>query len=441
MSNQSLQLAFVADDFTGSTDALEQLSLAGLRTALFTAFPSPAQLLASGPLDAIGIATHARSLDPGTMDAQLRPLFTALRRLAPRHVHYKVCSTFDSSPTVGSIGRAMEIGHEVFGGRFVPIVVGAPRLGRYCAFGHLFARVGIGSDGPIHRLDRHPVMSRHPITPAYDADLRDHLARQTERRVALLNFLALDRSREETLAALENLLRDRPDAVLCDALTDSHLARVGELLQREAAHGAPLFSVGSSAIEMALASTVAGAPARPAWPTPRVAPLVLALSGSVSSVTSRQIAWAEAHGFTVCTVDLSAALRGEITATVIDDVCAQFAAGRSVVLTTSRGEIDPTLAALPPTARGRLGTVLGLAARAILARVPVARLLVSGGDSSSYAATALGVEALTMLAPLTAGAPLCRVRAPGSPLDGREIVFKGGQVGAEDFFGRVARGS
>jgi hypothetical protein len=38
------------------------------------------------------------------------------------------------------------------------------------------------------------------------------------------------------------------------------------------------------------------------------------------------------------------------------------------------------------------------------------------------------------------GVPLCRAHAPGSPADGLEVNFKGGQVGAEDYFGAVARG-
>jgi uncharacterized protein YgbK (DUF1537 family) len=42
-----------------------------------------------------------------------------------------------------------------------------------------------------------------------------------------------------------------------------------------------------------------------------------------------------------------------------------------------------------------------------------------------------------MLAPLAPGAPLCRAAAPGSPVDGIEINFKGGQVGAPDYFGTV----
>jgi uncharacterized protein YgbK (DUF1537 family) len=53
----------------------------------------------------------------------------------------------------------------------------------------------------------------------------------------------------------------------------------------------------------------------------------------------------------------------------------------------------------------------------------------------------LGIEALEMIAPLTPGAPLCRAIAPGTAVDGLELVFKGGQVGAENYFESVKAGT
>ena len=52
----------------------------------------------------------------------------------------------------------------------------------------------------------------------------------------------------------------------------------------------------------------------------------------------------------------------------------------------------------------------------------------------------LSIEALEMVAPLVAGAPLCRVLAPGHDLDGREVVLKGGQMGGPSFFSQVRAG-
>ena len=61
--------------------------------------------------------------------------------------------------------RVIDVAADIFpGAPFVPLVVGAPVLGRFCVFGNLFARFG-REPGP-YRLDRHPSMSRHPTTPA-----------------------------------------------------------------------------------------------------------------------------------------------------------------------------------------------------------------------------------------------------------------------------------
>src|SRR6185295_9525034 len=115
------------------------------------------------------------------MEAILRPALNALQNLGAPHVHYKVCSTFDSSPKIGSIGRVIDVAVEIFKGPFVPLLVAAPALGRYCVFGNLFAQ--LGQEGEAFRLDRHPSMGRHPVTPADESDLRLHLARQTGKTI------------------------------------------------------------------------------------------------------------------------------------------------------------------------------------------------------------------------------------------------------------------
>jgi uncharacterized protein YgbK (DUF1537 family) len=185
----ALKLSFYGDDFTGSTDALESLALAGLRTMLFTSVPTPVQLAEHRDLDAFGVAGMTRAMGPQEMERELRPALVALRELGAPNVHYKVCSTFDSSPTVGSIGRVIDIAWEIFEPRFVPMLVGAPALGRYCIFGNLFARCGTESEP--YRLDRHPSMSRHPVTPMNEADLRVHLCKQTSKSIGLFDIVQL----------------------------------------------------------------------------------------------------------------------------------------------------------------------------------------------------------------------------------------------------------
>lgn len=444
MSSQ-LRLAFYGDDFTGSTDVLEVLTRAGLRTVLFVDPPTPEKLRAFGQLDAVGVAGVTRSLGPALMASHLRHALPALRALGAPHVHYKVCSTFDSSPAVGSIGCAIDVGAEVFGARFVPVVVGAPALGRYCVFGNLFARMGIGSEGAIHRLDRHPSMSRHPVTPADESDLRQHLGRQTQRRIGLVDVLQLAKPPAETERALAAQLTAGAEIVLFDGLTAEHLSRIGALLDARASRAAPLFSVGSSGVESALTAVwreQGQLPPSPIWRgASRAAPL-LVVSGSCSPVTAGQIDWAAANGFATVALAANDALDGLPAAfgAALQETSEHLRAGRNVVLHSSRGETDARVLALPAEERGRLGAALGGIAREAIAATRIRRLLVAGGDTSSYAAATLGIEALEMIAPLGPGAPLCRAHAPGSPVDGLEVVFKGGQVGAVDYFGAVAAG-
>ena len=171
-----LLLAYYGDDFTGSTDAMEAMTAAGVPTVLFLEPPARALLERFPGVRCVGLAGSSRGRSPEWMRAHLPAAFASLAALGAPILQYKVCSTFGSSPAVGSIGCAIDLGVPHRHGRWSPMVVGVPRLRRYQAFGNLFASV----DGACYRLDRHPTMSRHPVTPMRESDLRIHLRAQTE---------------------------------------------------------------------------------------------------------------------------------------------------------------------------------------------------------------------------------------------------------------------
>src|SRR5262249_37258401 len=87
-----------------------------------------------------------------------------------------------------------------------------------------------------------------------------------------------------------------------------------------------------------------------------------------------------------------------------------------------------------------IGPALGQMLRNVIGNEPVRRVIVAGGDTSGAVAPGRGIESLEMVGELARGSPLCRVSAPGSPGDGIEITFKGGQIGRVDFFGQVRNG-
>ena len=438
VKERNILLAFYGDDFTGSTDALEFMSRAGAKTVLFIEPPAKEQLAKHPGLQAFGVAGMTRAMAPAEMEQVLLPAFKQLKKCGARHIHYKVCSTFDSSPLVGSIGKAIDVGAAVFKNKFTPLLVAAPALGRYCLFGNLFARMGIGSDGAIHRLDRHPSMSKHPVTPADESDLRVHLSRQTDKQSGLLDITQLAKKKELITKEIDKLAKQN-DIILFDAVDQQQLLLIGELIDEQAKSGT-LFSVGSSGIEMALGQYWNEQKIlQPVteWERPGKSAPLLVVSGSCSPVSTAQIEWAKANDFAEVIVD-TAAICADDKKSMGNSIWAaqvQLQEGKSVIVHTN-GSVKPSK--LLPADKS--GPALGSIAKEIAAQKLFSRLVIAGGDTSSYAARAMGIESVEMIAPLAPGAPLCKANAPGSPVDGLEVNFKGGQVGGEDYYGVLLNG-
>lgn len=431
-----LLLSYYGDDLTGSTDVMEAMELHGIETVLFVDLPTEAQRERFATCRVIGLAGTSRSQTPDWMDAHLPTAFHWLRETGAPLCHYKVCSTFDSAPEIGSIGRAIDIGAAVFGQEATLLVVGAPELNRYTAFGELFA----GFRGVNHRIDRHPVMRHHPVTPMDEANLTRHLGRQTDKRIGLVDLVALRRA--DAADAIEVAVADNA-VVMLDVLDTETQAAVGGHLWR--LRDRMPFVAGSSGVEYALVAPGAGTPlaaARVHFPPPGSRGPVAAVSGSVSPTTERQIAHACEHGFGAVALDPLALTEGSAATAIAAAVEAGsrvLEQGRSVVLYTGTGSRDVAAAAVDGH---RLGTALGTILLHLVRRHGLRRACVSGGDTSSHAIRALRLYALQCLYPLpnSPGSPLCRGFSEDAATDGLEVAFKGGQVGTDAYFCQVRDG-
>lgn len=426
---------YYGDDFTGSTDVLEQLASNGVSAALFLSPPNAAQLQQFPDIQAFGIAGDSRSRSPEWMSANLPAIFAALRSFHAPITHYKVCSTFDSSPQHGSIGRAIELGITAFDPTFVPVLVGSPHLRRFVLDGELFAAA---PDGGIHRIDRHP-MSHHPVTPMTEPNLCHHLAWQTSLPIGLIAHAHLNSLASATLELEAQSAAHR--IVLFDTIDPSSLNVIGKLLwQRACQH--QLFSASSSGLTSALIaawrrSNLISDPPKP-QPITRANPLLI-VSGSCSPATAQQIRWALAHGFHGIPIDPSLLLSTPETSIAYHDqliasASAHLRRGEDTILYTALG------ASTSPTAGESLGIALGQLLNRLLAQTPVTRVILCGGDTSSHAVKQLGISALTWEASLQPGAPLSRAHYANSNKRYPELILKGGQIGTEDFF-HIARGS
>lgn len=442
MAETDLLLSYYGDDLTGSTDVMEALELGGVPTVLFTGRPDSSLLARFSHCRAMGLAGTSRSETPAWMDENLTPAFDWLKSLGAAITHYKVCSTFDSSSGIGNIGRAIEIGRKVFGQDSVPLLVGAPQLKRYTAFGNLFAAYR----GQTYRIDRHPVMSRHPVTPMHEADLLMHLAAQTELSSALVDITDL---RMAERAAIVDRARAGSGYFLIDVDGPETQALAGEQLWRVAQAGAP-FAVGSSGVEYALLRRWAAdgiAPGRATFAPAGAVDRLAVVSGSVSPTTERQIGHALANGYVGIQLDPLALVGENAEAAIAQAVASGQGAlrdGRSVVLYSALGpnadrgsEIDKV-----EGARHRLGRALGSVLRELARGEKLRRAVIAGGDTSSHALGQLGIAALTVRMPLpqSPGSPLCVAHSGDAGVDGLEIALKGGQVGTDAYFEAIRLG-
>lgn len=438
------RFAFYGDDFTGSVDALLQFRRTGLDGVLVT---SPDALARAGEADVVGIAGIARSLPTAELESEVRPAFEALLGLEPAVLQYKACSTADSSPEIGSLGRVIEIGRALMGTAPVPVLFAQPDFGRYTAFSHHFA----ADAGEVYRLDRQPTMANHPVTPMTESDLRLHLAAQTTLRVSGVHW-----PEYEHAAAVSDALdssRDDTDVVVLDALTDAHLAtlapsllapRPGFTADSTPSSISPLFRtrfmVGSGGLSRALGlgaaepavaeSALKSGSERKSVEIEEVGAAgagVLVLSGSASDLTWRQVRAAENSGFTVIDLFAAGAHDRAVSATLAGGGVVVYSSRPDGQRMASSAEIEERLAAI--------GT-------AVLQQRPDTRLVVAGGDTSGNVLRRLGIDSLRIVSNPWGIVSLCRAEGAADHLRGGiEVALKGGQMGHDNLFDDIRSGT
>jgi uncharacterized protein YgbK (DUF1537 family) len=448
-------LAFYGDDFTGTTATAEALMETGVPTVILTEPPTPSFLAEHFPgVRAVGIAGVARALPVDELDAALRPVFETVKGHRAPIFLYKVCSTFDSSRNVGNIGRAIEVGREIFRPDFVPILPAAPRFGRFTVFGHHFAALG---QSGIYRLDRHPSMANHLVTPMTESDVRLHLAQQTTLNSGLINVLDLDRGKDYAQDLLSKMMAESTPICFFDCLYERHLILACEMIWQRAGRDNPVFVVGSQELGYGFGRVWQNAKLLPSKPpgsegtTASDKGALFVLSGSCATVTGKQISWAIENGFVDVEIQPQKLLnpigRSLEQERIIKATLAALQKGRSIIAHTAMGPHDyrmdlmkqqaDELSLTDEKANEILGGVLGAIALEILQHSALRRVVVAGGDTAGRIQKHLDIRALQVAKPIGTGAPLCYVYSRTPRINGLEIAFKGGQAGHVGYFGEA----
>ena len=448
LPDMSPVIAYYGDDLTGSTAVMEVTAFAGLETVLFLDTPDQQRLAQFPHARVIGIAGDARSRTPEWMYEHLPHYYSALKATGAPIIHYKVCSTFDSAPHIGSIGVAAEISRNYFN-KPIPMLIGDLGMGRYQCFGHLFAT----AHDKTYRIDRHPVMSCHPVTPMDEADVLVHLQKQTKLKIALVDYISLNQGCAERM--IEDHINSGVQILSFDMLDKLSAIEAGRLIWTQAQ--SQIFCLGSQGLERALVSYWQDEkliePIEYPLP-PQRCTQIMVVSGSVSSITAAQIDHARRNGFATFALDLTKIDNEndwhQICENIYNKGLTALKQGQDVLIYSAEGPEDHTVAhiknlvkddyILSETLNKKIGNTLGSLSDSLMREHQISRLVISGGDTSGRVARHLGIDALTVLAPMAPGAPLCRAHCPSSPHNGLELVLKGGQVGTIDVFTRVKTG-
>jgi uncharacterized protein YgbK (DUF1537 family) len=445
-----VKVLFYGDDFTGASDNSAQYYRSGLKSLLFFSDPGEAALHeAAARHDVIGVAGTARSLPAESMGEELLPIFRKFKQLGAPLIQYKCCSTFDSSPRIGSLGEAIRLMRSCWPGSFVPVLAATPEFGRYTLFGNHFARLG----DDVYRLDRHPTMSRHPVTPLSESDLSRILAEQGFMPERLVDVRSLDNYAGQATALAEAL--SGGDSAVFDGLNAKHVTTTAGALWK-LAQTRPVTAMAAQGLGYGLGlyfreTGMLDVPE----PTHRLAPVdrLLVLSGSCSPQSAAQIAWARDAGFPeirlspAVLLDPGHADLGQIERNML----ATLREGRSLVVYSASGPDDPNIARLREVVGGkavgaawladRIGAVFARLARTAIEQAGIRRLVVAGGDSSSFAMGHLGAQALEIQAShFGQNAHVGRLRSTDRAINGIEVLLKGGQVGAVDLYGVMRDG-
>ncbi|MDB5803516.1 MAG: type effector Hrp-dependent outer domain protein [Betaproteobacteria bacterium] len=226
--------------------------------------------------------------------------------------------------------------------------------------------------------------------------------------------------------------------VLLDLTEPARLAAIGRLIWSPAQE-ARLLAVGPSSVVQALAAHWKQSGEQrddSASPAPGSVPKtpVFVLAGSLPPVTAKQIG--AVSSYTVLPLDAARLAAGDAAYRhfCIDEALHHLRAGRPVLAGTA---LDGS-AAMPADTHA-VALACGDLLRQLLEQMPLSRVGIAGGDTSSHAVQALDLWGLSCVREIGPGVALTRAHSDNPALDGMELMLKGGQMGQPDLFERLLR--
>lgn len=387
----------LADDFTGANDTGVQLRSRGIPTVVLL---DGSRIPEEG---AVVVDTESRALPPPEARAAVRRPLAGIDPSAFGLIMKKVDSTLR-----GNIAAEVRAADDRLCFDRILFAPALPDLGRTTKNG-------------VHRLDGVPLLetelARDPKTPVREDNIARLLQAEFDEPVVQI---PLDQ-------VSENRIRLAGGRIFAfDAVTNTDLKNI---VRAGLAEKGRVLWVGAAA----LAEQLIGAQSR--------VPPAVAVVGSVSSVTRRQVRYAEQEGAALVRIPIYSLLDG--TADPMEyagRAAALLKENRDVVvLPTSSCDADEMARTdragaergMTPKEMGDyIQEVLSRISRRILEAVPVSGAFLTGGDTAIGFIRAAEASGSSILTEIAAGIPMMRLI--GGPYVGLKIITKAGAFGNEN---------
>jgi len=429
-------IGLIADDLTGAMDA--GMQLLSRRLAIHTALTVDDVEAVMAGADVVVANTQSRNIDPHAAYRQVR---TALDKLAAggcRAWYKKIDSTLR-----GNIGAELKA---VLDSGVFDLVITAPAL-------PYNKRTTING---IHYVDGVELaeieLAKDPFAPIAYSEIGSIIKTQFEGEVGHLPLDTVRRGSGALAAKAKEYLAAGIKVLTADAETERDLRQIasaaGVLPCRVLLCGsAGLFRYLDEAYSLANPRGEGEKPKvdREPYAPPEGAP-VLVLSGSPAQMSKRQIQYLEDRrpDTVVVAADIAAVPEGEAAAKtmeVISTVIGHLRAGKNVALdaagTSKEAILSQTRGMREQLDRfsSTVQTLLRDAAAAAAAQVPLAALVLFGGDTAVAVLKQLGGQGIAIVNELEPYIPLGRLI--GGAYAGLLVVTKAGGFGSEDSLLRI----
>ncbi|MBS4219518.1 four-carbon acid sugar kinase family protein [Bacillus sp. FJAT-49711] len=371
------KIGIIADDFTGSNDSGVQLAKMGLRTSVGIHLEVDKEMANN---DVLVIDTNSRSLK--SSEAYTRVLRAAqyMFRSGVSHIYKKIDSTLR-----GNIGIELLAVEKVYEPDIVVIVPAFPKLGRMTKEGHHYINGEIITETEF---------SKDPITPVDMSYIPDLLFKQVKKKAIVFNSEIIRKTNEEFIQSIHE------NWIVCDVEKESDFT---EIIDKFLKTGLKIVWAGSAGLIEYLPSRL-GLETSHLIEMPKYSiGKTLAISGSLSSVTKKQIHEAERMSKTYSIkVDVLELLRHSIDMDTILNKIHNHPDIDHILLYVESNERYPHDQEISK----RIVEGIAEMALAICENIEsVNGLFLTGGDTAKAVCLKLGIDEMILFTEIEAGLP------------------------------------